>query len=76
MAIINSLKIAYSTAIHRHGTKKYPDIFPQYVEPVTEYAAVTYTDAELSRALANEWITKEEYDAIIALRPVEEIEVP
>ncbi|WP_418041132.1 hypothetical protein [Paenibacillus xylanilyticus] len=61
MAIINSLKIAYSTAIYRHGTKTFPDIMSAYVAPVKEYAAVTYTSAELDRALANGWITEDEY---------------
>jgi len=62
MAIINSLKVAYATAIYRHGTKTFPDIFPDYVDAVQDYAAATYTETEISRALANGQITQEEYD--------------
>ncbi|WP_103110288.1 hypothetical protein [Brevibacillus reuszeri] len=66
--IINSLKIAYSMAIFRHGTKTFPDIFANYVEPVKEYAAAEYDMATLDRALASGWITQEEYDATVALK--------
>lgn len=59
--IINSLKIAYSTAIYRHGTKTFPDIMTAYVAPVKEYASTTYTKADIDRALANGWITEDEY---------------
>ncbi|WP_434750267.1 hypothetical protein [Paenibacillus amylolyticus] len=60
-AIINSLKIAYSTAIYRHGTKTFPEIMTAYVAPVKEYASTTYTKADIDRALANGWITEDEY---------------
>lgn len=60
-AIINSLKVAYSTAIYRHGTKSFPDIMTAYVTPVKEYASATYTKADIDRALASGWITDEEY---------------
>lgn len=59
--IINSLKVAYSTAIYRHGTKTFPDIMPAYVTPVKEYASSTYNKADIDRALSNGWITEEEY---------------
>lgn len=68
MAIINSLKIAYATAIYRHGTKRFPDIFPAYVDPVKEYAAQQYDIITLNNALANGWITQEEYDETKALQ--------
>ncbi|KAA8750131.1 hypothetical protein [Paenibacillus sp. UASWS1643] len=61
MAIINSLKVAYSTAIYRHGTKSFPDIMTVYVTPVKEYASATYTKTDFDRALANGWITEDEY---------------
>lgn len=67
--VINSLKIAYATAIFRHGTKTFPDIFASYVGPVKEYAAAEYDTATLDRALANGWITQDEYDTIVALKP-------
>lgn len=60
-AIITSLKIAYSTAIYRHGTKTFPDIIPAYVAPVKEYASTAYTKADIDRALDNGWITESEY---------------
>jgi hypothetical protein len=59
--IINSLKVAYSTAIFRHGTKSFPDIIPAYIAPVKEYASTTYNKVDLDRALTNGWITEEEY---------------
>lgn len=70
-AIINSLKIAYSTAIYRHGTKTFPDIMTAYVAPVKEYASTTYTKADIDRALANGWITEGEYAETIGGGEVE-----
>lgn len=67
MAIIISLKIAYSTAIYRHGTKRFPEIFPSYVVPVREYAAATYTLSDIQKAKDNNFITEEEYQDTIAL---------
>ncbi|WP_145412535.1 hypothetical protein [Paenibacillus xylanexedens] len=68
-AIINSLKIAYSTAIYRHGTKTFPDIMTAYVVPVKDYASSTYTKADIDRALANGWITEVEYAETIGGDP-------
>ncbi|UPK42463.1 hypothetical protein [Paenibacillus pabuli] len=65
--IINSLKIAYSTAIFRHGTKRFPEIMAAYVTPVKEYASVTYTKAEIDKARENGFITEEEYAETVAL---------
>lgn len=59
--IINSLKVAYSTAIYRHGTKTFPEIMSAYVEPVKEYASAAYSKTDIDRALANGWITEDEY---------------
>lgn len=69
MTIINALKIAYATAIYRHGTKSFSAIMPAYVAPVKEYAAAEYGDTTLDSALANGWITQAEYDETIALKP-------
>ncbi|OMF00293.1 hypothetical protein BK124_11600 [Paenibacillus amylolyticus] len=65
--IINSLKIAYSTAIFRHGTKRFPEIMAPYVTPVKEYASATYTKAEIEKARDNGFITEEEYTDTIGL---------
>jgi hypothetical protein len=65
--LINSLKIAYSTAIYRHGTKRFPEILPAYVVPVKEYAATTYHLTDIDKAKDNNFITEDEYQDTIGL---------
>lgn len=68
MAIYQSLVIAYARAIYLDGTKKFSQIRAEYVEPVKQYAASNYTQEQLDNALAQGFITQQEYDETLAYR--------
>jgi hypothetical protein len=72
---------SYARNIYIFGTTSFSTIDPMYVDPVKAYAATGiangvhtptgfngYTDVELNNALAQGWITQQEYDDTIALR--------
>lgn len=69
MPIYQSLVVAYAKAIYLDGTKRFADIRADYVSYVKQYAADNYTLAQIDNALAQGWITQQEYDDTIALRP-------
>jgi ribulose bisphosphate carboxylase small subunit len=60
--IYQSLTLAYAKAIYLYGSKRFSDIRPEYVEPVKQYAAINYTVEQIDNALAQGWITQQEYD--------------
>jgi hypothetical protein len=68
MPIYQSLVIAYAKAIYIDGTKHFADIRPEYVDPVKQYAATSYSLAQIDNALAQTYISQAEYDDTIALR--------
>jgi hypothetical protein len=68
MAIYQSLVTAYAKAIYIDGTKRFSEIRADYVEPVKNYAAVTYSDAQLFNALERGWITQQEFDDTMAYK--------
>lgn len=68
MALYQSLIVAYAKAIFIDGTKRFTDIRVEYVEPVKQYAAANYTQAQLENALAEGWLTQQEYDQTVALK--------
>jgi hypothetical protein len=68
MPIYQSLTAAYAKAIYIDGTKRFSDIRSEYVEPVKQYAAANYTLAQIDNALAQGWITQDEYNQTIAYR--------
>jgi hypothetical protein len=68
MPIYQSLVIAYAKAIYIDGTKRFADIRPEYVDPVKQYAASSYSLAQIDNALAQTYISQAEYDDTIALR--------
>lgn len=58
---------ARNTYIFGTCTLSYIEGFaPEYVEPVKQYAAETYTKRDLKDALGKGFITQEEYDETIA----------
>lgn len=69
MPIYQSLTIAYAKAIYIDGTKTFPVIRQEYVPYVKQYAASNYTLEQIDNALAQGWITQQEYADTIALRP-------
>jgi hypothetical protein len=68
MAVYPSLTKAYSQAIFIDGTKRFSEIKPEYIEPVKQHAAATYTKTQIDKALANGWITQMEYDETLAYK--------
>lgn len=66
----------YARAIYVYGTNRltardgYPGVADGYYTPVQQYAAQTYTLAQLDLALASGWITQTEYDETVAFIPV------
>jgi len=68
MAIYASLTAAYAKAIYIDGTKEFADIRPEYVEPVKQHAAATYSEVQIDNALAQGWITQQEYVETMQLK--------
>jgi hypothetical protein len=58
----------FARSIFLYGTNKLATIPAEYVEPVKEYAAATYTQAQLDHALAQGFITQQEYDDTVAYK--------
>jgi hypothetical protein len=59
----------YARNIYRYGTTSFSTIPTEYVEPVKEYAATHYPLDDIDNALAQGWITQQEYDDTIAYIP-------
>ena len=68
MVLYESLKVAYAKAIYIDGTKTFPEIKPEYVEPVKQLAATKYTVEQIEAALASGYITQEEYEETLAYK--------
>jgi hypothetical protein len=51
----------YARNIYMLGTASFATISQDYVEPVKEYAALHYTLVQIDNALAQGWITQQEY---------------
>lgn len=73
MTVYSFLTGPYARSIFLDGTKRftardgYPGINPEYHQPVKEYAATTFTQAQIDNALARTWINQQEYDETCAL---------
>jgi hypothetical protein len=68
MAVYPSLTKAYAQAIYIDGTKRFSDIKPDYVEPVKQHAAATYSKTQIDKALVNGLITQMEYDETLTYK--------
>lgn len=62
MALVQSLVGAYSRAIYKDGTRKFSEIRVDYADAVKQFAAASYSDAQIIVAGENGWITETEYD--------------
>ena len=51
-----------SRCIYLYGTRTFADETAEYVEPIKQYAAAYYSMEQIDKALANGWITQQEYD--------------
>lgn len=68
MAVVQLLVKAYAINIIRYGNRRFETIPPEYHEPVKEYAAVYFELSDIDKALANEYITEQEYTEILGYR--------
>lgn len=68
MAIYASLTKAYATAIYIDGSKRFPEIRQEYVEPVKQFASGNYTDEQITNALDMAYITNQEFDDTMAYK--------
>jgi hypothetical protein len=58
----------YSYAIYIDGIRKFADVNEGYHAEIKQYAATNFSDDKISSALANGWITQQEYEDTMALR--------
>lgn len=72
MTTVYSFRVGpYARSIYSYGTATFADIPEAYVQPVKEYAAKTFSQYELDLALGNGYITQQQYDETILLKPLE-----
>lgn len=58
----------YARNIYLYGTYTFAQLPTEYVEPVKQYAAATFSLSQIDNALASEYISQQEYDDTIAYR--------
>jgi hypothetical protein len=56
----------YARDIYLYGNRTLNDVPADYVEPIKTYAAQSFTQAQIDNALANAWITQQEYADTLA----------
>ena len=62
----------YARSIYLYGTERftqrdgYGGIDPLYIEPVKQYVAKTFSMAQMDKALAQGWITEQEFNETLA----------
>jgi len=66
MAVNNLLVKAYAVNIYRYGNRTFATIPAEYHEPVKQYAATNFTLAEIDNALAQGYITEQEYQETLS----------
>jgi hypothetical protein len=49
-----------------YGNRTFQQVPVDYVEPIKQYAAITFSQAQIDNALAQTWITQAEYDDTLA----------
>jgi ribulose bisphosphate carboxylase small subunit len=68
MAVYPFLTSTYARDIYLYGNRGFADIPTEYHEPVKQYAATTFTQEQIDYALAQGWITQQEYDETMAYK--------
>jgi hypothetical protein len=68
MAVLAFRTSTYARSVYLYGTSKLSDLPAEYVEPVKQYAAVTYSQAQLDNALAQGFISQQEYEDTMAIK--------
>lgn len=66
MAVIPILTRQYAVCVYIYGTRTFPTVYGEYVEPVKRYAAENYTLDQINNALAKGYITEQEHAETIA----------
>lgn len=56
-------------AIYLYGNRTFATINQNYIDPVKQYAAETFSLSQIDNALTKGWISQQEYDDTIALIP-------
>lgn len=59
---------AYAVNIITYGNRNFATISAEYVQPVKEYIAQNYTDAQIDKALENRYITEQDFTDIMTLK--------
>jgi hypothetical protein len=54
--------------IYLYGNRTFQQVPVDYVEPIKQYAAATWTKEQIDNALTNNWITQQEYDDTMAYK--------
>jgi hypothetical protein len=57
----------YARDIYLYGKQKLENIPTEYYTPVEQYAADNFTRSQIDYALAQTWITQQQYDETVAL---------
>ncbi|QJC52897.1 hypothetical protein HGI30_15870 [Paenibacillus albicereus] len=60
---------SYAREVYLYGNRSFPSIKPEYVQPVKQYAAATYSYDQVDNALGRSWITAAEHGDTTALMP-------
>lgn len=71
MAVYSFRVGPYARSIYLYGSESFVTIPTEYHQPVKEYAAQNFTPYQIDQALANGYITQQEYDETILLIPAE-----
>jgi len=58
----------YAYQIYIDGYKRFSDINATYHEEIKQYAATYFTQEQIDNALAQGWITQQEYDETMAYK--------
>lgn len=58
----------YARSIYLDGTLTFQQIATEYWQPVKTYAATNFTQNQIDNALAQSYITQQEYDDTMAIK--------
>lgn len=58
----------YAMDIYLYGNRTFQDVPVEYVEPIKQHAAIKFLQEDIDNALAQAWITQQEYDDTMAYK--------
>lgn len=68
MAVLEFRRNTYARNIYLYGTNSFQTVPTEYVEPIKQYAAATFSNEQIKNALDKGWITQQEYDDTMAIK--------